>query len=206
MRSYQGKPYPARIPVLTFGVLWNVSSRLKITLCKSVEEMLRLRPLWEQLCANGAYTIFQDFELNLLAAEHFAGREQPHVVCAESSNGAAIVPAVLRYQDNSARLLGEELFDYRCFLHSGDEEMLCAAMAELGRLNRPLEVVAMREQECLAITEELRKFPFACSPCVRGADVSSGQFAASHLKLARNLRRTERLGYEMRAYNGSNSE
>ena len=95
----------------------------KITVCISAEEILQLRPLWEQICPDGQYTIFQDFGLNLLAAEKFADREQPYVVCAETPNGAAIVPAVLRHSDHSIRLLGEELFDYRCFLHDGDDQL-----------------------------------------------------------------------------------
>ena len=43
-----------------------------------------LRPLWESLCAEGNYTVFQRFDLNLLAAERFADREESYVVCAES--------------------------------------------------------------------------------------------------------------------------
>ena len=70
--------------------------------------MLRVRPLWDRLCAAGNYTVFQNFELNLLAAVRFADREEPYVICAESERGAAIVPAVLRRGDETIRLLGEE--------------------------------------------------------------------------------------------------
>ena len=93
----------------------------------------------------GRYTVFQDFELNLLAAEQFADREEPYVICAESERGAAIIPAALRRSDGTIRLLGEELFDYRAFLHRGDDEVLRAALAALGELGRPLEIVAVRE-------------------------------------------------------------
>ena len=109
--------------------------------------MLRLRPLWESLCTAGRYTVFQKFDLNLLAAERFAEREQPYVVCAEDTGGAAIVPAALHHRDGSLRLLGEELFDYRCFLHSGDDGALRAALAALARLERPLEIQAVRKPD-----------------------------------------------------------
>jgi CelD/BcsL family acetyltransferase involved in cellulose biosynthesis len=179
---------------------------LKITVCTSAEELLRLRPLWEQLCSGGASTVFQDFQWNHLAAERFADREQPYVVCAESSNGAAIVPAVLRKSDNSIRLLGEELLDYRCFLHSGDDDALRAALAVLSDLGRPLEVVAMREADRNAVIDQLQLSPFVAAPAVRCVDISTEQFAAAHNRLARNLRRLERLGFERRSYNGASSQ
>src|SRR6476469_3719347 len=106
--------------------------------------MLRVRPLWESFCASGEFTIFQSFDLNLLAAARFAEREEPYVVCAESGRGAAIIPAALRRSDGTIRLLGEELFDYRTFLHHGDDEVLRAALEALGELGRPLEIVALR--------------------------------------------------------------
>jgi CelD/BcsL family acetyltransferase involved in cellulose biosynthesis len=142
--------------------------------------------------------------LNLLAAARFAEREEPYVVCAESERGAAIVPAVLRQSDGSIRLLGEELFDYRMFLHRGDDEVLRAALAALGEVGRPLEIVAMREGELDGMTDELDVAPFAGAPGVSCAQVSAEQFAAGHTRLARNLRRMERLGFGLRAYDGDN--
>jgi CelD/BcsL family acetyltransferase involved in cellulose biosynthesis len=183
-----------------------VGSNPKIIVCTSADDLLRLRSLWEQIYSGGLFTIFQDFELTLLAAERFADREQPYVICAESPNGAAIVPAALRSSDNSIRLLGEELFDYRCCLHCGDEGVLRTALAELGRVNRSLEIVAMRELDCNAVTEELQLTPFAPAPCVRLVDISAEQLTAAHHRLARNLRRMERLDYELRKHNGTNSE
>jgi len=181
-----------------------VGQSLKITVCTSSGELLPLRPLWEQICANGNYTIFQDFGLNLLAAEKFDDREQPYVVCAETPNGAAIIPAVVRHSDNSIRLLGEELFDYRCFLHCGDDQPLRAALAALASLGRPLEIVAMRESDRSPVIDELQLLPFAAAPAVCCVDTSAEQFAAAHTRLARNLRRLERLGLEPRTYNGAN--
>ncbi len=189
--------------------LTSMGQNLKITVCTSSEELLRLRPLWDSLYSSGRYTVFQDFWLNVLAAERFSHREQPYVVCTESSNGAAIVPAVLRHSDHSIRLLGEELFDYRCFLHSGDDQVLRVALAALSSLGRPLEIVAMREADSgmsQTVINELQMLPFAAAPGVRCAETSAEQFAAAHGRLARNLRRLERLGLERRSYNGDNPQ
>jgi CelD/BcsL family acetyltransferase involved in cellulose biosynthesis len=168
--------------------------------------MRRLRPLWEALCAANRYTLFQNFDLNRLAAEKFAEREEPYVIRAESSAGAAIVPAVLRHDDGLIRLLGEELFDYRCFLHQGDAEVLRSALAALAALGRPLEIVAMRETDRSAVIDELQLLPFAAAPGVNCAQISAEEFAAAHTRLARNLRRLERLGFELRSYDGDNSQ
>lgn len=154
------------------------------------------------MCADGHHTIFQNFSLNLLAARMFAGREQPFVVCAEASYGSAIIPAVVRHADASLRLLGDELFDYRCFLHQGDPEVLRAALAELARYGLPLEIVAVRETEAAALPPELPLAPFCAAPAVTGRKTSAEQFAAKHLRLARNLRRLGRRGFEMRRYRG----
>ncbi|HEV7550299.1 MAG TPA: hypothetical protein VGP65_01380, partial [Candidatus Angelobacter sp.] len=178
---------------------------MKISVCRSAREMLRLRPLWERLCADGTHTVFQNFDLNMLAAEHFAEREEPHIVCAESQNGAAIVPAVLRHSDGTIRLLGEELFDYRIFLHTGDDEILRAAVGKLAELGRPLEVVAFREGDRSVVSDEMALLPFAAAPGVSCAQVTAEDFAAGHTRLARNLRRMQRLGFELRSYGGGHA-
>jgi len=182
-----------------------VLEKLKISICRSALELSRIRPLWESLRSSRDGTIFQSFELNLLAAERFAGREQPYVVCVEGTSGAAIVPAVLRHRDNSIRLLGEELFDYRCFLHSGDNAVLRAALAALAPLERRLEILAMRENDLCTVAGGLQFLPFATAPEVNRRQVSAEQFAAAHTRLARNLRRLERLGFELRRHDARNA-
>jgi CelD/BcsL family acetyltransferase involved in cellulose biosynthesis len=167
--------------------------------------MLRLRPLWEHLCAAGNYTVFQRFELNLLAAERFADREEPYIVCAESDRGGAIVPAVLRHRDGTIRLLGEELFDYRTFLHTSDDDVLRAALGVLAELGRPLEIVALRQRDRSVVSDELALLPFAAAPGVSCRHISTSEFAAAHTRLARNLRRMERLGFELRSYGGGHA-
>ncbi|MGZ4830529.1 MAG: GNAT family N-acetyltransferase [Candidatus Angelobacter sp.] len=184
--------------------LIHVAQKLKITVCRSAEEMMRIRSLWEQLYEASKHTVFQGFDLNLLAAARFADREEPYVVCVESERGAAIVPAALRRSDGTIRLLGEELFDYRAFLHRGADEVLRAALGALAELGRPLEIVALREADRSVVTEELELLPFAAAPGVSCAQVSAEQFALAHTRLARNLRRLERLGFELRSYDGDN--
>ena len=162
--------------------------------------------MWESLYEAGDYTVFQSFDLNLLAAARFAEREEPYVVCAESSGGAAIVPAVVRRSDGMIRFLGEELFDYRKFLHMGDDVVLRAALGTLGELGRPMEIVAMREGDRNAVIEELALSLFAAAPGVSCNQVSAEEFGAAHNRLGRNLRRMERLGFRVRSYDGADAQ
>ncbi len=175
---------------------------IQITIARTAQEMSGLQPVWESLCVPGSVTIFQDFRWNLLAMTTFAGREQPWVVCARGSYGAAIVPAAIRHGDACVRLLGEELFDYRSFLHQGDDAVLARALAELAPLQRPLEVIALRERDRKTALDGLSLLPFSAAPQVRVADLSADEFGARHGRLGRNLRRLQRLGFEMKTYRG----
>ena len=168
--------------------------------------MLRIRPLWEALRAAGKYTVFQNFDLNLLAADRFAQREEPYVVCVESGQDATIVPAVVRLSDGMLRLLGEELFDYRAFLHRGDDAVLRCALGALAELGHPLEIVALRGSERSVVADELNLLPFAAAPGVSCEQISAESFAGAHTRLARNLRRMERLGFALKTYDGTNPE
>src|SRR5215469_9104125 len=133
---------------------------LRIRTYTSPQELEQLRPVWESIRRKGEGTIFQDFDWNQLAARKFRHSEPPFVVSALASYGVAIVPAVLRRRDNSLRLLGEELFDYRSFLHDGDEEVLRHALAALAQAGAQFELVALRECDRLALLEELELSPF----------------------------------------------
>src|SRR5256885_2923862 len=143
----------------------------------SARELENLRPLWETLASGAHSTIFQSFDWNLLALRMFSRREEPFVVCAENSNGAAILPAVVRRSDRSVRLVGEELFDYRSFLHQGEDEVLRAALAALAPLASSLDVVAVREGDRRAVFEDLELIPFTAAPLVNPAQVSAGEVA-----------------------------
>jgi CelD/BcsL family acetyltransferase involved in cellulose biosynthesis len=177
----------------------------RIRTITSAEDLLQLRPLWEAMCAADPSTIFQDFRLNLLAARMFSGREQPFVVCAEASYGAAIIPAVVRHADASLRLLGDELFDYRCFLHQGDPKVLRAALAALAGRGLPLEIVSVRESEIAALPKQLPRERFCYAPVVLRQETSAERFAAAHLRLARNLRRLAMLRFKFFRHSGDYS-
>ena len=150
--------------------------------------------------------MFQDFDWNLLAARSFAETEAPFVVHAESEKGAAIVPAVIRQSDSSLRLLGEELFDYRAFLHSGDEDTLRAGLAALAETGFAMEVVAMRECDRLLWLADFSRSRYSAAPWLDSSKVSGEQFSHMHTRLARNLRRLERLGFALKTYDGNQSE
>jgi CelD/BcsL family acetyltransferase involved in cellulose biosynthesis len=167
--------------------------------------MLQLRPVWEAMCDAGCHTIFQNFDLNLLAARVFAGREEPCIVYTEASHGVTIIPAVMRQADGSLRLLGEELFDYRCFLHQGDIEVLYASLAVLAQPGHALEIVAVRENEAAKLPPELPLAPFSAAPGISRSAIAAEVFAAAHPRLARNLRRLTRLGFRLRSHGGDYS-
>jgi hypothetical protein len=172
----------------------------------SLREIETLTPLWESLYLQGRSTLFQNFDLNLLAARQFLDREEPFVVSAETSYGAAIVPAARRLHDGSLRLLGEEMFDYRGFLHDGDEEVLRSALAALAEAAGPLEVLAVRECDRLVVMDELELLPFTDAPAVNCDQISADEFGRLHNRLGRNLRRFQRQGIELRMHHGDNSE
>jgi CelD/BcsL family acetyltransferase involved in cellulose biosynthesis len=173
----------------------------RIRILTSAEEMAQLRPQWEEACASCPHTIFQNFDLNLLAARMFARTETPFVICAEASYGTAILPAVLCRPEGRLRLLGEELFDYRRFLHQGDPEVLRGAVAALAERRLPLEITAVRPGHD-ALDGALPLLPFCPAPAVACADISPEDFAAAHTRLARNLRRLARSGFRLHSYGG----
>jgi hypothetical protein len=123
-----------------------------------------------------ATTIFQSYAWNEIAARVFAGAERPYVVVAESDSGAAIIPGCVR--KDSVSLLGEELFDYRDVIATGDESLTETAWEKLFEWQKPIEVKAVRGERAWA---EMR--PFAGAP-YRPASVRLER----HNKLERSLR------------------
>jgi len=176
---------------------------IRYTICRSAAEAESLRAKWEALYAPESHSAFQSFSWNLLAARVFESREEPYIVCAESANGIAVVPAAFSGCTKRLRLLGEELFDYRAPLFAGDEEVLRAALAELSAPGADLEILAVRNGDLGRLPEYLAQQPFTSAPQVQTANTSSEAFAAGHTRLARNLRRLRHLGYEVRSYDGS---
>ncbi|HYX54054.1 MAG TPA: GNAT family N-acetyltransferase [Candidatus Limnocylindrales bacterium] len=167
--------------------------------------MVALRPIWEELLGQQEGTIFQSFDWNLLAARMFAEREEPRVVFVRTSYGMAIIPAARRSADRTIRFLGEELFDYRCPLFVGDPEIVNQAFSFLSASGDPLEVAAVRDRARKFFPPDITLEPFCHAPCVRHKHVSPEQFMLHHSRLPRNLRRLERLGFELKHYSGDAS-
>lgn len=167
-----------------------------------------MRPLWERLCRRDRTTIFQEFDFNLLAARMFVDREAPYVVCASASYGEAIIPAALGTYNGSSclRLIGDELFDYRNFLWRGEDEVLRLALSSLSHHGCTLQVTAVRQSDCDLLLPELDLIHFSAAPGIRCKQLSDEVFSQMHLRLARNLRRMERLGFELRTYDGENPQ
>src|SRR5262249_40925496 len=62
---------------------------------------------------------------------------------------------------------------------------------------------ALREQDRERLPGGLNLSPFSAAPRVRGADASCEEFALAHTRLARNLRRLQRLGFQLASHNGN---
>jgi len=115
----------------------------QIHIVEDARELGDLRRLWEDLyAADPEATMFQSYEWNQTAAEIFENRERLFVVAIENDRGAAIIPAVVNGEQ--IRLIGEELFDYRGVLASGDPEVVRSGFVALGVLDLPFAMTALR--------------------------------------------------------------
>lgn len=173
---------------------------MRITVARSVEEMETLRPLWEQLYGSGEYTIFQSYEWNLIAAQFFAGREQPYVVAAQDDSSQAIIPLAQIRGSGTLGLLGETLFDYRQPLWAGEQTALSGAWAHVASLNQGFTSNHVLEG-ALAAWTSFTLTPFTKAPCIRREDGFK-----PHNRLNRNLKRLERAGCCLRSYTGNSSQ
>jgi CelD/BcsL family acetyltransferase involved in cellulose biosynthesis len=176
----------------------------RITLAKSVDQLDRLRPLWDDVFRQSPKTMFQSFEWNRLAAEIFTDRLSPLVVAVESESGAAIIPAAI-HCDNRLELLGENLFDYRDLLHAGEEDVLRVAWQSVAEFKLPLSVTAVQAENAAAYWQEFGPTEFARAPWVDGAAITAQQFRALHTRAARQLRRMQRKGVRLHQYSGTDS-
>ena len=139
---------------------------LRTRILQSAAEFRSIESLWRELASSSPASIFQSFGWNRRAADCFARKEPPFVICCDSDRGAAIVPAVIR-GDGSLGLIGEELFDYRDVLHVGDESVLECAWQRLAALRRPFRLVALRGDQSRRRWRRAQLQPFAAAPCVR---------------------------------------
>jgi CelD/BcsL family acetyltransferase involved in cellulose biosynthesis len=177
---------------------------VRIRIHTSPHDLEQLRGMWEFVSKRGQKTIFQNFDWNLLAARQFGDREAPVVVTAEASYGLAIVPAA-RSPKGTLRLLGEELFDYRNLLETGEQDVLRTALAALAPLGTPLEIAAVRDCDRSPALEGLELEPFNAAPGVDHAEISTEEFRWRHSRLARNMRRLQRQGFALKMHSGENS-
>ncbi len=158
----------------------------RITICRSAAELDNIAGLWEYLFSQREYSIFQTFVWNRLVAKLFADRESPYVVAVESDAGAAIIPAVV-VASNCLVLLGEELFDYRDCLWSGDATLLQYGWTKLANLGLPFRCKAVRGEP------GMHWQGFAITDFTRAMSSTPG-LAASTIKLQEQFERLIRCG------------
>jgi CelD/BcsL family acetyltransferase involved in cellulose biosynthesis len=159
--------------------------RLKIA--HSAAEMESLRPAWQKMCPPDA-SMFQRFSWNALAARAFSDRQSPFVVFSEDDNGAALVPASLAWRERELGLLGENMFDYRDVLSTGDGKALRVALSELARLDVPWNVTAIAAPASPP-WNGLPHEPFSVAPRLFCESTSPQEFEREHSRLASRLRR-----------------
>ena len=147
--------------------------------------------------------MFQSYAWNHASARVFRDREAPHVVYAESSAGAALIPAAV--WDDKLRLMGEAMFDYRDVLLQGDAGALGAAWARAAELSLDFETGALRADGNLAAWERFERSDFYGAPFVSHEEIGADAFVAEHHRLGRWVRRFEREGVQLRCHAGENS-
>jgi len=172
----------------------------RLIVAQTPHEMDALKPAWEQLyCHQGKATFFQSFLWNRLAADFFP-HERPYVVLVESDSGSALIPAAIR-NDSHVCLLGEELFDYRDVLYAGEAAALASGWRALAELDLPLAMTPFRAGGALERWNEFQIIDFCKAPRV-GPGISADEFASSHSRLGRQLRRLARAGVALARYSG----
>jgi CelD/BcsL family acetyltransferase involved in cellulose biosynthesis len=179
---------------------------MRKAVARSVEELDRLRPMWNELLRHSPKTMFQSFEWNRLAACVFGDRQSLAVCAVESDSGAAIIPATINRPANRIELLGDVLFDYRDLLHAGDRRVLQAAWEMLAEFHLPLSVTAMQPQNAAAYWRDFDPVEFARTPWVDASQLTAEQFRSLHTRAARQLRRLRRKSVVLRQYSGAQRE
>lgn len=177
----------------------------RTTVATSVEQVEKLRPLWDKLLRQQPRTVFQRFHWNHLALEVFSDRLSPYVCAVESPRGAAIIPAAVNRQCHRVELIGEALFDYRDVLHAGDADLLAAAWQMAAELNLPLSVTAV-DSSAVSCWAEFHPAEFARAPWVDSARIRAEEFRLLHTRAARQLRRLQRQGIALHEYSGADQE
>ena len=177
---------------------------IRLVVAQTPYEIDALKPAWEQLYSQQEEaTLFQSFRWNRVAASFFP-RERPYVVFVESDSGAALIPAAIRI-GSQLSLLGEELFDYRDVLCAGEAAALAYAWHTLAELGLPLGMTPFRAGGALERWNEFQITDFCKAPRV-GPGISADEFASSHSRSARQLRRLARAGVAVARYGGEHHQ
>ncbi|MBV8281329.1 MAG: GNAT family N-acetyltransferase [Candidatus Eremiobacteraeota bacterium] len=169
----------------------------------SLVEMDELQTMWKELLRCCPRTMFQTFEWNRLAAKIFSDRLSLKVCAAETATGGAIIPAVLDRKVHRLELIGEQLFDYRTILHSGEADALYLAWEMLERIRAPLCATALEEKEAQSLWSDFQPAEYAQAPWVDAAKITAAKFRQMHTRAERQLRRMHRLGIALRQYSGA---
>jgi CelD/BcsL family acetyltransferase involved in cellulose biosynthesis len=175
---------------------------IRIYRANSAQELKRLRGLWESL-AESTRTVFEQYVWAYTAASVFGEREVPSVIALENDAGVAIIPAVKRGE--SLRFLGETLFDYRNVIGTGDRTLMQRAWEELGEMDLPLNVTALRGEQARSEWLEFTPTFFCNAPAVRRSETSAEEFMAAHSRLGRQIRRLYKQGVVLHRYYGNAS-
>lgn len=176
---------------------------IHLIVAQTLHQIDGLRAAWEWLYRQQRdATFFQSFRWNRMAAQCFLF-EQPYVVFVESDSGAALIPAAVR-RNSELRLLGEELFDYRDVLHAGNSSLLTYAWSHLAGIGLPLSATPLRGGPGLRHWDGFEVSDFCNAPYVAG-EIGAAEFASSHPRAARQLRRLARAGVTLGHYSGDST-
>lgn len=170
---------------------------------ENLQDMQRIRPLWEELESRLGMTMFQSYAWNATALKVFEQRETPRLVYVESDGGAALVPSVVGRQCGKVHLAGEALFDYRTSLMVGDFGLLARAWERIADWGMPFEVKALRGENATDAWNGLDVTFFANAPRL-SASADAEEFVKSRNRLGRFTRRFRRAGVEYRRHSGAN--
>ncbi len=176
---------------------------LRSAIIENLQDLQRIRPLWEELEQQREMTMFQSYDWNLNALRVFGQRESPRLVYVESDAGVALVPTVIGRRCGKVHLAGEALFDYRDALVAGDPSVLARAWELIAEWEMPFEVKALRGDQVKDAWSGLEVKFFANAPRL-SASADADEFVRSRNRLGRFTRRLRRAGVEHRRYPGTN--
>lgn len=176
---------------------------LRSAIIENLQELERIRPLWEELEAQPGMTMFQSYVWNATALRVFSQREFPRLVYVESDAGAVLIPSVVGRTCGKVHLAGEELFDYRTALVRGKPSVLARAWDQIAEWGMPFQTKALRGDGVKDVWSAIGVKFFANAPRL-SASTDADIFVKSQNRLGRFSRRLRRSGVEYRRHPGAN--